>query len=110
MTAVMTAGKKRGLQAVADKRGVIAALAIDQRSALRKLFGKAMNLGAEDVPTEKLVQYKEAVSKSLTLYASAILLDPEYGLTAARKQGTEMWSLAGLREDRLRHPCSRANA
>ena len=84
MTAVMAAGKKRGLQAVADKRGVIAALAIDQRSALRELFAKAMNVAAEDVPTEKLVLYKEAVSKSLTLYASAILLDPEYGLTAAR--------------------------
>lgn len=80
----ITEGKKRGLQAVADVRGVIAALAIDQRSALRRLFAKAMNVEAESVPTERLVEFKEAVSRALTPKASAILLDPEYGLPAAR--------------------------
>jgi tagatose 1,6-diphosphate aldolase len=79
-------GKKRGLQAVADERGVIAALAIDQRSAPRKLFGNAMGIEADKVPSEKLVQFKEAVSRILTPHASAILLDPEYGLTAARER------------------------
>jgi tagatose 1,6-diphosphate aldolase len=82
----ISAGKKRGLKAVANSRGVIAALAIDQRNALRKLFSKAMNIEAEKVPTEVLVQYKEAVSRALTPYASAILLDPEYGLSAARSR------------------------
>src|SRR5271165_1967120 len=81
-----TDGKKKGLQAVADKRGVIAALAIDQRSALRKLFAKTMNVEPESVPVEKLVHFKEAVSRILTPHASAILLDPEYGLPAARQK------------------------
>jgi tagatose 1,6-diphosphate aldolase len=76
-------GKKKRLQAVADARGVIAALAIDQRSALRKLFGKAMGTEPDSVPSEKLMQFKEAVSRTLTPHASAILLDSEYGLTAA---------------------------
>jgi tagatose-1,6-bisphosphate aldolase len=49
MAAGMTAGKKKRLQVVADKCGVIAALAIDQRSALPKLFGKAMQVSAEHV-------------------------------------------------------------
>src|ERR1700760_3685699 len=37
MTAELTPGKKRGLEAVSDARGVIAALAIDQRGAMREL-------------------------------------------------------------------------
>ena len=84
MAGVISSGKRKGLEALADKRGVIAALAIDQRSALRKLFAKASGRPAEEIPTEWLVEYKENVSKILTPCASAILLDPEYGLPAAR--------------------------
>jgi len=86
MTPYNGEGKKKGLRAVADPHGVIAALAIDQRSALRKLFAKAMGIAADRVPGETLAQFKEAVSRILTPYASAILLDPEYGLSAARKR------------------------
>ncbi len=80
----MTSGKKKGLEALSDRRGVIAALAIDQRSALRKLFAKASERAAEDIPAEWLLEFKEKVSQILTPHASAILLDPEYGLPAAR--------------------------
>jgi len=79
----LSLGKQNGLRALSDERGVIAALAIDQRSALRKLFSKASGRDAEAVPWEWLVQFKEKVSQFLTPYASAILLDPEYGLAAA---------------------------
>ena len=78
--------KAEGLEAVADSRGIIAALAIDQRSALRSLFSRAMGVEAEDVTAEKLTQFKEAVSSILTPHASAILLDPEYGLPAAARR------------------------
>jgi tagatose 1,6-diphosphate aldolase len=71
---------------LADERGVIAALAIDQRSALRKLFAKANARETSEVPIEWLVQFKEKVSQFLTPYASAILLDPEYGLPAAGRR------------------------
>jgi tagatose 1,6-diphosphate aldolase len=74
------------LQALADQRGVIAALAIDQRSALRRLFAKACGRDANEVPAEWLVKFKEKVSEFLTPYASAILLDPEFGLPAARRR------------------------
>ena len=80
----MTSGKQKGLERLADQRGVIAALAIDQRTALRKLFAAASGWSAEGVPTEWLVEFKEKVSKILTPHASAFLLDPEYGLPAAR--------------------------
>ncbi len=79
-------GKRKGLEAVSDRRGVIAALAIDQRSALRKLFSAATGMDGQQVPIEKLEQYKEAVSRVLTPYASAILLDPEIGLGAAKQR------------------------
>ena len=78
--------KWKALQAVSNSRGVIAALAIDQRSALRSLFAKAMCVEPEAVPRQALEQFKEAVSRTLTPHASAILLDPEYGLPAARQR------------------------
>jgi len=81
-----TAGKQKGLEAVCDSRGVIAAVAIDQRSALRSLFARGMGIEPENVPAERLIQFKEAVSRILTPHASAILLDPEYGLPAARQR------------------------
>ncbi len=83
MTATLTPGKKRGLEAVSDSRGIIAAIAIDQRNALRNLFSKALNVAPDAVAPELLIQFKEAVSQVLTPHASAILLDPEYGLPAA---------------------------
>ena len=86
MAPCVTANKKKGLEAVADSRGIIAALAIDQRQALRSLFATAMKVEPASVPDEKLIQYKEAVSRLLTPYASAILLDPEYGLSAAKQR------------------------
>jgi tagatose 1,6-diphosphate aldolase len=77
-------GKQKGLEAIADNRGVIAALAIDQRSALRKLFTAATGIAGDQFSPELLEQFKEAVSRILTPHASAILLDPEIGLPAAR--------------------------
>lgn len=82
----ITEGKRRGLQRLANEKGVIAALAIDQRSALRSLFAKAKGMDPDGVPGEWLVQFKEAVGRILTPEASAILLDPEYGLPAARQR------------------------
>ena len=80
---VLSPGKQKGLKALSTELGVIAALAIDQRSALRKLFAKATGQPPENVPADLLIEFKEHVSKVLTPYASAILLDPEFGLRAA---------------------------
>ncbi len=86
MSKYISAGKRRGLEAVADARGIINAVAIDQRSALRSLFARSMGIEPGNVPAERLIQFKEAVSRILTPLASAILLDPEYGLPAARQR------------------------
>ena len=76
-----TPGKLAGLKAVSDSRGVVAAAAMDQRGSLQKSIGAARG---SDATGDDLVVFKELVTKVLTRYASAILLDPEYGLPASR--------------------------
>jgi tagatose 1,6-diphosphate aldolase len=82
----LSAGKRARLQRVSNAAGVIAALAIDQRSALRNLLAKAKRTTPDVIPARMLEECKEAVSRILTPHASAILLDPEYGLPAARQR------------------------
>ncbi len=77
----MGKGKYEGIQACADEKGIIAAAAMDQRGSLRKAIAKAKG---SDVSDGELTEFKMAVTKILTPYASAILLDPEFGLPALR--------------------------
>ena len=84
---VMTRGKFDGINACADARGVIAAAAMDQRGSLQKAIGTARGEGGK-ATAEELSQFKVAVAKILTKYASAILLDPEYGLDALKVRAT----------------------
>jgi tagatose 1,6-diphosphate aldolase len=83
----VTRGKFNGINAVADERGVIAAAAMDQRGSLRKAIAKAKGGEATDAD---LSEFKVLVTEVLTPHASAILLDPEYGLEAVkhRAKGT----------------------
>jgi tagatose 1,6-diphosphate aldolase len=83
-TIKLTPGKLAGLKAVSDARGVIAAAAMDQRGSLKKSLAKEK--GVSDLPDSALVEFKELVTDVLTRYASAILLDPEYGLPAAKRR------------------------
>jgi len=77
-------GKQKGLQAVANSRGVIAAAAMDQRGSLRSAIAKDKGIDKKAVTDQMMIEFKEAVSRILTPHASAILLDPEYGLPAAK--------------------------
>jgi tagatose 1,6-diphosphate aldolase len=79
----MSRGKFDGINAVADENGVIAALAIDQRGSLKKAIANAKGGDASDI---ELREFKVLVSELLTPYASAILLDPEYGLEASQRR------------------------
>jgi len=79
----VSAGKRKGLQAVSDARGVIAAAAMDQRGSLKSAIAKDKGIDKKEVKAAMLEEFKTAVTQILTPYASAILLDPEYGLPAA---------------------------
>ena len=80
----LTPGKLAGLKSVSNERGVIAAAAMDQRGSLQKSLAKAK--GVADVPDSMLEDFKSMVTDTLTQYASAILLDPEFGLPATKKR------------------------
>jgi tagatose 1,6-diphosphate aldolase len=80
----ITPGKQKGLKAVSDSRGVIAAAAMDQRGSLKSAIAKEKGVDKKDVPAQMLEEFKTIVTRVLTPHASAILLDPEYGLPAAR--------------------------
>jgi tagatose 1,6-diphosphate aldolase len=82
----ITPGKQKGLQAVANQRGVIAAAAMDQRGSLRSAIAKEKGIDKKAVTPEMMAEFKEAVVRILTPHASAILLDPEYGLSAAKQR------------------------
>lgn len=77
----ISAGKLQGLKAVSDARGVIAAAAMDQRGSLEKAIAKA---AGKPAGRGEMEEFKTAVSRALTPHASAILLDPEFGLPAAK--------------------------
>src|SRR6202789_26543 len=80
-TMKLTPGKLAGLKAVSNARNVIAAAAMDQRGSLQKSL--ATERGAEATGHD-LEVFKTLVTEVLTRHASAILLDPEFGLPASK--------------------------
>jgi len=76
-------GKLAGLKAVSDDRGVIAAAAMDQRGSLQKALAKEK--GGE-ITDSMMEEFKSIVTEVLTGHASAILLDPEWGLPASKRR------------------------
>jgi tagatose 1,6-diphosphate aldolase len=79
----LTPGKIAGLKAVSDGRGVIAALAMDQRGLLKNML--ARDLGVSEPPIAMMQEFKKLVAKTLTREASSILLDLEYGMEATKE-------------------------
>ncbi|HCD18435.1 tagatose-bisphosphate aldolase [Macrococcoides caseolyticum subsp. caseolyticum] len=82
---INTENKINYLNKVSDDKGIISALAFDQRGALKRM----MSVFQDTEPTtEQIENLKSLVSKELTEYSSSILLDPEYGLPASQVKNT----------------------
>jgi tagatose 1,6-diphosphate aldolase len=79
----LTPGKLAGLRKVSNDRGVIAAAAMDQRGSLQKSLAKEKGGEVGDAMME---EFKSLVTEVLTPHASAILLDPEWGLPASKRR------------------------
>ena len=79
----LTPGKLAGMKAVSDSRGVIAAAAMDQRGSLQKALAKEKGGEITDAMME---EFKTIVTEVLTPHATAILLDPEWGLPASKRR------------------------
>ena len=80
----LSEGKKKHLKALSDSRGVIAAAAMDQRGSLQKSIAQAAGIDISKVTDEMMSEFKTAVTRILTPHASAILLDPEWGIPASK--------------------------
>src|SRR5881398_1270472 len=79
----LTPGKLSGLKRVSNDRGVIAAAAMDQRGSLQKALSKEKGSAVGD---REMEEFKSLVTEVLTPHASAILLDPEWGLPASKRR------------------------
>ena len=79
----LTPGKLAGLKKVSNANGVIAAAAMDQRGSLQKSLAKEKGAAVTDAMME---EFKTLVTEVLTPHASAILLDPEWGLPASKRR------------------------
>src|SRR5260221_12428451 len=71
------------MKAVSDTRGVIAAAAMDQRGSLQKALAKERGGSVGD---HEMEEFKILVTEVLTQHASAILLDPEWGIPASKRR------------------------
>ncbi len=94
----LSEGKTKHLNALSNDKGVIAAAAIDQRGSLRKMIAKGKGVPEDQVSDDMMAEFKVAVSKVLTPYASAILLDPEFGIPATKARAKNAGLLLAYEE------------
>src|SRR4029077_19374646 len=91
-------GKLKHMKALSNKDGIIAAAAMDQRGSLQKSIAGAKGVDPKAVTPQMMSEFKTAVVKVLTPHASAILLDPEFGLDAAKARASNAGLLLAYEE------------
>ena len=113
MKVKITRGKFEGINACTDRRGVVAALAVDHRGNLLQAIADARGENGKATATD-MQAFKTAVTKVLTPYASAILLDTEYGLEAIASRAPNAGVMLAYEKSRLRfqrtRPSTRSTA
>jgi len=77
-------GKLRGLQQLADSKSVMTMCAIDHRGALKRALNEK---NPDAVSYQDIVDFKLDLCQAVAPFASAILLDPEYGAGQAIAAG-----------------------
>ncbi|NLD49482.1 MAG: tagatose 1,6-diphosphate aldolase [Clostridiaceae bacterium] len=70
-------GKYNGLSQASTTLGTISILALDHRNNLRKALNPKNPSSVSDL---ELIKFKQSVVKNVSIYASAVLLDPEVGI------------------------------
>ncbi len=71
---------------------------MDQRGSLRKAIASAKGAQQDQVTEDMMAEFKVAVSKVLTPHASAILLDPEFGIPASKARAKNAGLLLAYEE------------
>lgn len=72
----LTLGKLRGIQQIANENGIFTILAMDHRGSLQRQL--ATHHGGQ-ATYQDMAEFKTMMSRLLSPYASATLLDPEFG-------------------------------
>ncbi len=80
----VSTGKIRGLQQLADEKGIMTMCALDHRGSLKQMLGEKH---PEGVSYQDMVAFKLDLCRILAPHASAILLDPIYGAGQAIAAG-----------------------
>src|SRR6202166_3524402 len=94
----LSAGKTKYMTKLSNKDGIIAAAAMDQRGSLQKSLATAKGVDQKAITWDMMSEFKTAVTRILTPHASAILLDPEYGLPAAKARSSNAGLLLAYEE------------
>src|ERR1700722_9705491 len=94
----LSEGKVKRMKALANSRGIIAAAAMDQRGSLQKSLAAGRGVDVKEITPAMMSEFKVVVSKVLTPHASAILLDPEFGLDAAKARSANAGLLLAYEE------------
>ena len=76
-------GKHWGLRRLADAQGRFAMVAIDQRPPIVQRVASARGIAPQAVGFADIVQVKALLAEVLAPQASALLVDPDFGLPAA---------------------------
>ena len=100
----LSEAKAKRLRSLSTPHHTIAALAIDQRKSMRRMIADAAGSSPEDVPDERLAEFKAIVTEALTPHASAVLLDPEYGVPATHVRAPGCGLLMAYEMDGYENP------
>jgi len=76
----LSIGKLRGLQQIADEKGILTVCAMDHRGSLKRALNEK---DPEAVSYRDMVQFKLDLCRTVSPLASAVLLDPIYGAAQA---------------------------
>jgi tagatose 1,6-diphosphate aldolase len=85
MPSELSTGKWRRLRTLSDQTGRFRMLAIDQRGSMVQAIAKATGKNPEQVTFDDLANTKELITRVLAPYATAVLIDPQYGLPRSYK-------------------------
>jgi tagatose 1,6-diphosphate aldolase len=77
-------GKLRGLQQLANEKGILTVCAIDHRESLRRALNEK---NPATVSYQEMVNFKVDLCEAVAGFASAILLDPIFGAAQALASG-----------------------
>jgi len=80
----LSIGKIRGLQQLANPKGILVTCAIDHRDSLKRAMNQEY---PESVSYQDIVDFKLDLCRAVEPFASAILLDPVYGAAQAIAAG-----------------------